>query len=77
LYASELQNRLDKMKEQRGEYSQKKGNAKIKEDIESSRKLLSMKRGELKSLEEEIGKLRLSLNLDKRMGHTDMLETIL
>lgn len=36
-----------------------------------------MKRGELKSLEDEIGKLRITLNLDKRGGSIDMLDTIL
>lgn len=52
LYASELQNKLDKLKETRSSNHPKKGEARIREDIESSRKLLSMKRGELKSLEE-------------------------
>ncbi len=36
-----------------------------------------MKRGELKSLEDEIGKLRITLNLDKRGGSIDMLDSIL
>jgi hypothetical protein len=48
----------------------------VREDIESSRKLLSMKRGELKSLQDETVKIRLTLNMDKRMSHTDMLDTI-
>lgn len=31
----------------------------------------------MKSLEDEIGKLRITLNLDKRGGSIDMLDTIL
>ena len=50
LYASELQDRLDKMKSQRLGTGRKKGGLKLKEDIEGSRRLLTLKRGEVKSL---------------------------
>lgn len=51
---------------------------KLKEEILNSRKLLSMKKNEVRSLEEEIGKLRLSLNVgSNRMGQGEMLETII
>jgi hypothetical protein len=76
LYASELQNRLDKIKAERGESKEKKISLKLKEEILNSRKLLAMKKSESTALETEINNLRLSLNLDSRLS-SDVLDTIL
>lgn len=76
LYASELQNKLDKIKAEKGETKEKKISLKLKEEILNSRKLLAMKKKESVALETEINNLKLTLNLDSRL-RSDVLDTIL
>ena len=74
LYASQLQSRLDKLK---AEEVAEQPTSKLKEEVNNSRKLLAMKRGETKSLTDETLKLRLALTGEKRANITDQLQTIL